>query len=71
VIDAAASALETAPTGGTAYTIPLLPNAQQPAATLALETAASSNCAAGTDCAAYAMMLLQEDPISVLTLRAA
>jgi hypothetical protein len=57
VIDAAASALETAPTGGTAYTIPLLPNAQQPAATLALETATSSNCAAGTDCAAYAMML--------------
>ena len=43
--------------GGATYTIPLLPNAQQPDATLALETAASSSCAAGTDCAAYTMLL--------------
>ena len=55
VIDAAVSTLEAA--GGTTYTIPLLPNAQQPVATLALETAASSNCAAGTDCATYTMLL--------------
>jgi hypothetical protein len=56
VVDAAVSALETAPASGTTYTIPLLPNSQQPAATLALETA-SSNCAAGTDCATYTMLL--------------
>ncbi len=56
VADVAVSALE--PTeGGTTYTIPLLPNAQQPAAELALETAASSSCAAGTDCATYTMLL--------------
>lgn len=57
VADVAVSALETAPAGGTTYTVPLLPNAQQPMATLALETASSSNCSAGTDCATYTMLL--------------
>jgi hypothetical protein len=56
-VDVSVSALETAPANGTTYTIPLLPNAQQPAATLALETAAASNCSAGTDCATYTMLL--------------
>jgi hypothetical protein len=56
-VDVGVSALETAPANGTTYTIPLLPNAQQPAATLALETAAVSNCSAGTDCATYTMLL--------------
>jgi hypothetical protein len=57
IADAQVSALETAPAGGTTYTIPLLPNAQQPAATLALETAAAANCATGTDCVSYSMLL--------------
>jgi Domain of unknown function (DUF4382) len=57
VADVAVSALETAPAGGTTYTIPLLPNAQQPTATLALETASSSSCSAGVDCATYTMLL--------------
>jgi hypothetical protein len=57
VADVAVSAMETAPTGGTTYTIPLLPNAQQPMATLALETASSSSCSTGTDCATYTMLL--------------
>jgi hypothetical protein len=57
VADVAVSALETAPVGGTTYTIPLLPNAQQPSATLALETGSSSICSAGTDCATYTMLL--------------
>lgn len=56
VADIAVSALEPAQ-GGATYTIPLLPNAQQPNATLSLETAASPNCAAGTDCATYTMLL--------------
>lgn len=55
VADVAVSALETA--GGATYTIPLLPNAQQPSAVLSLETAASSTCAAGTDCATYNLLL--------------
>lgn len=55
--DIALSALETAPAGGTTYTIPLPPNTQQPTATLALETASSSSCSAGTDCATYTMLL--------------
>ena len=49
-IDAQLSALETV-AGGFTFTIPALPNAQQPSATLTLETAASSACAAGADCA--------------------
>jgi hypothetical protein len=57
IADAQVSALEIAPAGGTTYTIPLLPNAQQPAATLALETAAAANCATGTDCVSYSMLL--------------
>jgi hypothetical protein len=57
IADVQVSALETASAGGTLFTIPLLPNAQQPSATLAAETASSSTCAAGTDCAAYAMLL--------------
>jgi hypothetical protein len=57
VVDVGVSALETAPANGTIYTIPLLPNGQQPSATLALETASSSSCSAGTDCATYTMLL--------------
>ena len=56
VADIALSALDPVE-GAATYTIPLLPDAQQPAATLALETAASSTCAASTDCAAYSMLL--------------
>jgi Carboxypeptidase regulatory-like domain len=57
VADIEVNALETDSGSGTTFTIPLLPNAQQPSATLALETAASSGCAAGTDCANYSMTL--------------
>jgi Domain of unknown function (DUF4382) len=57
VADLQLSALETPSAGGTAFTIPLLPNAQQPAAELALETAASSGCATGTDCVSYSITL--------------
>jgi hypothetical protein len=54
ITDAQVSALETAPAGGTTYTIPDL---QQSTATPALETAATSNCATGTDCVSYSMTL--------------
>lgn len=57
IADAQVSALETAPAGGTTYTIPLLPNMQQSTATLALETVAVPSCATGTDCVSYSMML--------------
>jgi hypothetical protein len=60
-MDAQLSALETV-AGGTTFTIPLLPNAQQPSATLTVETAASSTCAAGTDCATYSVMLPSAGP---------
>ncbi len=60
-IDAQLSALETIE-GGTTFTIPLLPSAQQFSATLSLETAASSTCAAGTDCAMYSVMLPSAGP---------
>jgi Domain of unknown function (DUF4382) len=60
-VDAQLNALETV-ASGTTFTIPLLPNAQQSSATLSLETAASSGCAAGTDCATYAMMLPSGGP---------
>jgi hypothetical protein len=60
-IDAQLSALETI-ASGTTFTIPLLPNAQQPSATLSLETAASSSCAAGADCATYSVMLPSGGP---------
>lgn len=55
VADVNLSALEVA--GGVTYTIPLVPTAQQTAATLALETAASTGCPSGTDCASYSMTL--------------
>jgi Domain of unknown function (DUF4382) len=57
VADVQLSALEAASVGGTSYTIPLLPNTQQPSSTLAVETAASSSCSSGTDCVSYSMML--------------
>lgn len=62
VADVQLSALETAPAGGAPFTIPLLPNSQQPSATLAVETATTSNCATGTDCASYTMMLPASGP---------
>lgn len=55
VADVNLSALEAA--GGATYTIPLLPTTQQSSATLALETAASSSCLTGTDCATFAMTI--------------
>jgi uncharacterized lipoprotein YajG len=60
-IDAQLSALETM-ASGTTFTIPLLPNAEQPWAMLSLETAASSGCAAGADCATYTMTLPSGGP---------
>jgi Domain of unknown function (DUF4382) len=66
-MDAQLSALETI-AGGTTFTIPLLPNAQQPSATLSLETAASSSCAAGADgaagadCATYSAIMPSAGP---------
>jgi hypothetical protein len=57
VADIQLSALEADSGSGTTYTILLLPNAQQPSGTLALETAASSSCATVTDCATYSIML--------------
>ena len=50
---------EAVVSGGSAaiYTIPLLPNGQQSTATWSLVTAASSNCAPGTDCATYTVSL--------------
>src|SRR6266702_4210908 len=56
-VDVQLNVLETPSAGGTSFTIPLLPNAQQPAATLSIETAASSTCSNGTDCVTYDMML--------------
>ena len=60
-MDAQLSALETI-AGGTTFTIPLLPNSQQPSATLSIETADPSACTAGTDCAAYGMTLPSGGP---------
>ncbi len=57
VTDVQLSALEATQAGGTSFTIPLVPNAQQPTAMLALETAASSSCLTGTDCVNYSMTL--------------
>ncbi|MCU1313627.1 MAG: hypothetical protein JWM54_1384 [Acidobacteriaceae bacterium] len=54
-MDGSISALETV--ASATYTIPLLPNAQQTSATISLETAASSTCTAGTDCATYNLLL--------------
>jgi hypothetical protein len=60
-MDAQLSALETI-AGGTTFTIPLLPNAQQPSATLSLETASSPACGAGVDCVTYATTLPSGGP---------
>jgi hypothetical protein len=57
VADIELSALETDSSSGATFTIPLLPNAQQMSATLAVETAASTSCATGTDCVTYSLML--------------
>ena len=58
VADVDLSALETVGTSTpSTFTIPLLPTAQQPWATLAVETASSSNCPTGTDCVTYSMTL--------------
>jgi hypothetical protein len=58
VADVSVSALESV--NSTMYTIPLPPTQTQSAATLSVETAASSSsltCAAGTDCANYSMVV--------------
>lgn len=55
VADVQLSALETV--GTATFTIPLLPTAQQPSATLAVETAAQASCPQGTDCVSYTMAL--------------
>jgi hypothetical protein len=60
-IDAQLSALETI-AGGATFTIPLLPSAQQPSSTLSLETAASSACTAGANCATYSVMFPSGGP---------
>lgn len=56
VADIELSALESAGNGAI-FTIPLLANAQQTAATLDIETAAASGCSTETDCANYSMLL--------------
>jgi len=53
--------------GGPHLTLPLLPNAHT-GRNAALETAASSNCSAGTDCSTYTMLLPAGGPTSALTL---
>jgi hypothetical protein len=57
VTDVQLTALEATQAGGTSFTIPLVPDAQQPSAMLALETAAASSCPAGTDSVSYSVML--------------
>lgn len=58
VADVQLSALQSVgATNPATYTIPLLPTAQQPSATLGVETAQSSSCASGVDCVNYAMTL--------------
>ena len=57
VTDVQLAALEATQAGGTSFTIPLVPNAQQPTAMLALETAGASSCPTGTDCVSYSMTL--------------
>ncbi len=54
--DVQLSALEQV-TGGLVVTIPLLPTASQPSATLALTTAAGGSCAAGVDCVSYSLVV--------------
>lgn len=60
-VDVQLSALEQV-AGGLVVTVPLLPTASQPSTTLALATAASNSCAAGTDCAGYSMQLPADAP---------
>ncbi len=60
-IDAQLSALQPVSTGLT-VTVPLIPNASQSSATLALSTASSTTCASGTYCASYSMMLPASAP---------
>lgn len=55
VTDVQVSALETL--NNVTYTIPLVQNTTQTAATLQVETAAGSSCTTGTDCAAYSLVL--------------
>jgi hypothetical protein len=55
IADVQLSALETV--GTATFTIPLIPTAQQPSPTLAVETAAQQSCPQGTDCASYTMAL--------------
>jgi Domain of unknown function (DUF4382) len=55
VADVQVSVLETI--SGTTYTIPLPPVSGQSSATLSLETASSTSCTTGTDCAMYSMQL--------------
>ena len=62
-VDVQLNVLETPSAGGTSFTIPLLPNAQQPAATLSIETTASSTCSNGADCVTYDMMLPSGGPL--------
>lgn len=57
IADVQVSALEMDLASSTTFTIPLAPNTQQTSATLALETAASSGCASGTDCTSYKVSL--------------
>jgi Domain of unknown function (DUF4382) len=60
VADIQLSVLETI--SGTTYTIPLPPVFGQSSAALSLETASSTNCATGTDCAMYSMQLPSGGP---------
>ena len=62
VADVELSALETDAGSGLTFTIPLLPTAQQPSATLAVETASATTCATGTDCVDYSMVLSAGGP---------
>jgi hypothetical protein len=58
VTDVALSALETVgTTTPSTFTIPLIPNVQQPSATLSVVTASSSSCPTATDCVKYSMTL--------------
>jgi hypothetical protein len=57
VADIELSALETDSASGLTFTIPLLPTASQPSATLAVETAFATTCPTGTDCVSYSMDL--------------
>jgi hypothetical protein len=55
-IDLQLSALESA-SSSLIVTVPLLPNASQSSATLAISTASNTSCASGTDCGSYSIMM--------------